>query len=326
MLIKTGYTRLATELMSSYDNIDLKLFRQYQDFFRLRGKGLYHYDRIVKLRAMGFVEPEFMFIEAGVMQYNAFWIPFLEEHSEVNKTKFIQYIKGRKYSQTIFGTTFLNVYKYYLGYIVKLGLDLSRDKYVYPEDLIKEFKEVLLIMELKWSTDDYKVMFMNWQKQLPDNERDPRYREEIKNIELESIKEQKRLQKMEEERRKREEEKRRFLELVWQSNKHLNLEIDEDYVLIAPKSADDLYVEGKTLNHCVYDYVDRIAKKETAILFVRKKNYTDKPFYTVEIRNGKVTQCRSTNNLDPAKVADYFTEYINSHTEQISDKTMMAIA
>jgi len=167
---------------------------------------------------------------------------------------------------------------------------------------------------------------MKWQKKVQEKERDTRYREEIKNIELESIKEQKRLQKMEEERRKREEEKRRFLELVWQSNKHLNLEIDEDYVLIAPKSADDLYVEGKTLNHCVYDYVDRIAKKETAILFVRKKNYTDKPFYTVEIRNGKVTQCRSTNNLDPAKVADYFTEYINSHTEQISDKTMMAIA
>jgi len=323
MLIKSGYTKLATELMSSYDNIDLKLFKQHQDFFRLRGKGLYHYNRIVKLHAKGFENPEFMFVDYG---YEEFWIPFLSEHPQISKTKFIQYIKGRKSTQTVFGTTFLSVYRYYIGYINKLGLDLSRDKYVFPEDLVEEFKEILLIMEFKWSTTEYKVMLMNWQKLLPDDERDPRYREEARELHLEGINEQKRKEKAEEERKKREEEKKRFLELVWQSNKHLQLEIGDDYILIAPKSADDLYVEGKTLNHCVFQYVDRIARKETAVLFVRKKKYIDKPFYTVEIRNGKVTQCRSTNNQDPAKVAEYFTEYINSHTDQISDKTMMAIA
>lgn len=325
MLIKSGYYRLATELASSYENIDFKIFRQHQDFFKLRGKGLWHYRKIIELKQHGFDDPEFMFLDTYESYYYQFWISFLTEHPEINRRKLIKYIKGRKSTTTIFGNSFLEIYKMYLAYIYKLGLDLSKDKYTFPEDLIDEFKDILLVMEFKYSNNEYKSCLIHWQSQLDPNEMDFRYAEEV--LEYRARKDRETKAKLEQqERLKREkEEMKRTLELIWQTNRLFNVSINEDYILIAPKSSDDLYVEGKTLNHCVYDYLNRIAKKETAVLFVRKKKYPEKPFYTVEVRNGKVVQCRSTNNLDPSNVASYFSDWINQNIHSIKRKTAMAI-
>ena len=43
-------------------------------------------------------------------------------------------------------------------------------------------------------------------------------------------------------------------------------------------------------------YADRMAKGETAILFVRRKTEPDKPYYTMEYRDGVVVQCRTAHN------------------------------
>lgn len=68
-------------------------------------------------------------------------------------------------------------------------------------------------------------------------------------------------------------------------------------LLIRPaQSPDELTREGAALHHCVGGYADRMAKGETAILFVRRKTEPDKPYYTMEYRDGVVIQCRTAHN------------------------------
>lgn len=72
-------------------------------------------------------------------------------------------------------------------------------------------------------------------------------------------------------------------------------------VIIVPKSGDEIKEEGRTLHHCVGTYVERVAKGETTILFVRKESEPDIPYFTLEYRNGRVVQCRGKNNCGMTK-------------------------
>ena len=76
---------------------------------------------------------------------------------------------------------------------------------------------------------------------------------------------------------------------------HADFELD-GMVVLCPKSPEDIIQEGQALHHCVGTYVDRVAKQECVILFLRRAAEADKPFYTLEIRNRKVVQARSANN------------------------------
>lgn len=71
-------------------------------------------------------------------------------------------------------------------------------------------------------------------------------------------------------------------------------------LLIRPaESYKDLQKEGTTLHHCVYSiYRNRYIKGETDILFIRRVSEPDKPFYTMEYKNGDVIQCRTAYNGD----------------------------
>jgi hypothetical protein len=66
--------------------------------------------------------------------------------------------------------------------------------------------------------------------------------------------------------------------------------------LIPPKSAKEIVNEGHTLHHCVYSYVERVASGSCVILFIRKSDKIDEPFYTVELRDGKISQTRGQGN------------------------------
>lgn len=66
--------------------------------------------------------------------------------------------------------------------------------------------------------------------------------------------------------------------------------------IIIPKSGEEIKEEGRILHHCVGTYVERVAKGETLILFVRKKAEPDTPYFTLEYRDGRVIQCRGRNN------------------------------
>ena len=72
-----------------------------------------------------------------------------------------------------------------------------------------------------------------------------------------------------------------------------------DGLLIRPCASEaELRAEGRALHHCVGGYVDRVAKKECIILFLRQCEDVDKPFFTVEVRGGKVVQVRGMRNCD----------------------------
>lgn len=59
----------------------------------------------------------------------------------------------------------------------------------------------------------------------------------------------------------------------------------------APKDADEIIAEGQKLHHCVGSYVDKVAARETVILFIRNVKEPDKPFCTLEFLDGRVNQC-----------------------------------
>jgi len=71
---------------------------------------------------------------------------------------------------------------------------------------------------------------------------------------------------------------------------------DKDYEIIVPKMAMEIIKEGQNLHHCVGTYLERVQKKQTTILFLREKNDIEKSFYTLEIRAGKIVQCRGSFN------------------------------
>lgn len=53
---------------------------------------------------------------------------------------------------------------------------------------------------------------------------------------------------------------------------------------------------GGMRHHCVGGYVDRVARGETNIFFVRKSAEPDKPYFTMEWNNNHIIQCRGSHN------------------------------
>ena len=72
--------------------------------------------------------------------------------------------------------------------------------------------------------------------------------------------------------------------------KQWEFEKDSIYSVVAPLEPNDLAIEGMTLHHCVKSYIDRVTDGKTNIMFIRKKNELDKPFFTVEVDNNKIIQ------------------------------------
>ena len=82
------------------------------------------------------------------------------------------------------------------------------------------------------------------------------------------------------------------------------------FMFVVPKSAEDLKREGQTLHHCVATYADRVARKETMIIFVRKVEAPEEPFFTMEWRDNRVIQCRGSHNCGmPQDVKAFVTAF-----------------
>lgn len=93
------------------------------------------------------------------------------------------------------------------------------------------------------------------------------------------------------------------------------------YCFMVPKDLNELVVEGKQLHHCVggSTYVEGHRNGKTTIIFVRQAKQPDKPFYTLEFKNGKIVQLRGKHNKKPTqdieKVAD---EWLQAVTSKVS--------
>lgn len=86
---------------------------------------------------------------------------------------------------------------------------------------------------------------------------------------------------------------------------------DKDYIIVQPNNIADILIESRTLQHCGDNvrYFDRIARRESYIMFLRKTSEPDKPYYTLEIEpNGSIRQSRTVLNemYDDIKKAQPF--------------------
>lgn len=65
-----------------------------------------------------------------------------------------------------------------------------------------------------------------------------------------------------------------------------------------PEDGAEIIAEGKKLKHCVGGYVNRAAEGKTTILFIRRVDDPDTPYFTLEWLDDHVQQCRSLRNRD----------------------------
>ena len=92
------------------------------------------------------------------------------------------------------------------------------------------------------------------------------------------------------------------------------------FLIRLPESVEELKQEGKTLHHCVATYADRVAKGETIILFVRKVESPDEPFFTMEWRDNKVIQCRGSHNCAMPNDVKTFVTAFERKMHEIEEK------
>lgn len=95
-----------------------------------------------------------------------------------------------------------------------------------------------------------------------------------------------------------------------------------DLLIRWPVNGAEIIAEGQTLHHCVGGYVQRAAKGTTTILFIRRREEPDAPFFTLEWSGGRVVQCKGMKNFDFRKeeqVSEFVDAWVD-HIQEIKNK------
>ena len=101
---------------------------------------------------------------------------------------------------------------------------------------------------------------------------------------------------------------------------------NKKYMIIPAGKCEELIIEGQTLHHCVGSsdtYMKRMAEGTSWILFLRKKEDLDKPYYTIEIdmKSDHIMQYYSEYDRKPDKVViekilEQFKERVRRNREK----------
>lgn len=91
-------------------------------------------------------------------------------------------------------------------------------------------------------------------------------------------------------------------------------------ILVVPKNGDEIRAEGEALHHCVGGYVERVAKGETNIFFVRKADEPDKSYFTMEWNHNKIIQCRGMKNCGMPPEVRAFTQVFEKKMQEAVKK------
>lgn len=72
--------------------------------------------------------------------------------------------------------------------------------------------------------------------------------------------------------------------------------------IVVPEQVSDLITEGKAQKNCVGGYMQRVAKGETDVVFIRRDTEPENSYITMEIKQGHIVQARTKCNgpLDEA--------------------------
>ena len=103
-------------------------------------------------------------------------------------------------------------------------------------------------------------------------------------------------------------ESRFSIEQIMQKIKKTYQYDGEKYLIRVPDGAKSILEESRYLDHCIQRgtrYFERIATRESYILFLRKKDDPNTPWYTLEVEpGGTISQKRSYNNEQYADLED----------------------
>ncbi|WP_040293958.1 PcfJ domain-containing protein [Acetonema longum] len=86
-----------------------------------------------------------------------------------------------------------------------------------------------------------------------------------------------------------------------------------NFCIVVPKNSGDLIAEGHYLRHCVGNYIDRYANGFTDIVFLRKAADPAASYYTLEIYDGDILQCRGIKNCSPTEEIYAFLDEFKQH-------------
>lgn len=88
-----------------------------------------------------------------------------------------------------------------------------------------------------------------------------------------------------------------------------------------PKNMTEIVNEGKHLHHCVGGYADRHAYMKLHIMFIRRADKPDVPFYTVEVDLfGEIVQVRGLRNCKTTPEVDTFIEAYKDYLAEVFGK------
>lgn len=111
----------------------------------------------------------------------------------------------------------------------------------------------------------------------------------------------------------KEQEQRAFIkQLKSVTKKYMPLEKTEsdNYIIIIAKTPNQLVKEGSALHHCVgrMNYDSKMAREETLIFFIRRKDKPNKPLATMEYspRQKQILQCYVDHDSTPEKALSDF--------------------
>jgi len=85
-------------------------------------------------------------------------------------------------------------------------------------------------------------------------------------------------------------------------------EPESPFVVVAPQKAIDIVHEGHKLKHCVHGYIRNVIEGKCSIMFLRKKEKPNKPYVTMEIKNGRIAQYRGWDNKNPDEDTSAFVQ------------------
>lgn len=94
---------------------------------------------------------------------------------------------------------------------------------------------------------------------------------------------------------------------LWQEWEHGEL------LIRWPTHGEEIIREGQALHHCVGGYVQRAAEGVTTILFIRRKNTPNVPYFTLEWNGTRVVQCKGIKNYDfryDREVSDFVDAWV----------------
>jgi hypothetical protein len=96
---------------------------------------------------------------------------------------------------------------------------------------------------------------------------------------------------------------------------------NSEYLIRAPRNAQEINDEGTQLVHCVNTYIPDIAERKTVVMFLRSTGDPDKPFYTVELAKSAVRQCRGFHN---AAATDEIQKFLDEWVGKIVNSNLGA--